>query len=237
MHLIYNSAKIVSKFSPWAGNKLILKSAGSPCLAHHGLQRSGTNYLNQCLIRLGIYPLNTFDEKRSSPRHKHCRWYADKSAIPSFLVYQYGNDYFAKDLHRINQVCGYPSDTIHFVVYKSKKDWLVSILNWGWRCGWFSSEFDARDSIHQLSRDYDCFLSFWRELREKNPGSVALALFDDISGNSLAFQAELNSIGVFKNLNNFDGIIDHLPQSPTNRHSKFDSSDIPESFSHDQIFS
>ena len=30
-------------------------------LMHHGLQRSGTNYVNACLRRIGATPINAFD--------------------------------------------------------------------------------------------------------------------------------------------------------------------------------
>jgi hypothetical protein len=64
MSLIYWPAKLIAKFSPWAGNRLLLAGHAIPFVAHHGLQRSGTNYLNQCLLRLKVYPLNFFDEKK-----------------------------------------------------------------------------------------------------------------------------------------------------------------------------
>ena len=132
MGLIYWSAKSVARFSPRMANRLILKSGVSPLVAHHGLQRSGTNYLNKCLTKLKIYSLNSFDEFRSSPRHKHFRWYPDKASIPSFLVDQYGNSCNADDLPQLNRVCRYPRFAKHLVVYKNKKEWLVSVLNFNY---------------------------------------------------------------------------------------------------------
>ena len=192
--------------------------------------KAGTNYLNQCLIRLKIYPLNAFDEKRSSPRHKHCRWYSDKASIPSFLVDQYGNGHSANDLDQLNQACRYPRLTKHLVVYKEKKDWLVSILNWGWMCGWFSSESHAIASLDELSRDYDCYLAFWQNLAMGHPDSVALTLLSEILGKPSCLQSLLHSIGVEAEVEGFSGEFDVVPQSPKNRHFRFDRSCIPECF-------
>jgi hypothetical protein len=229
MSLIYWPAKLVAKFSPWAGNRLLLTGHAIPFLAHHGLQRSVTNYLNQCLLRLKVYSLNVFDEKRSSPRHKHCRWYSDKGSTPPFLVEQYGNSHTANSLFQLNRACLYPSYTKHLVVCKQKKDWLVSILNWGWRCGWFSDESHATASLHELSTDYDCYLSFWRYLSLGHPDSVSLILLDDILCNPAALYSVLHSIGVEVKVEGFGAEIDAVPQSPANRSSRFDQSDMPAS--------
>lgn len=230
MILLFKTSKLVSRFSPWAANKMLYKSNHQlPCLAHHGLQRSGTNYLNQYLLRLKVYPLNSFDEKRSSPRHKHCRWYADKRKIPSFLSAQYGNDFIVNNLSELNGICGYPQSASHLVVYKEKRDWLVSILNWGWKCRWFTERGYALDAIRDLSSDYDSYISFWRNFSTNCPRSVHLLALNELLVNPSALPSILDSIGI-KVKCDFDGKFSEVPQSPQDRKMLFDSSDIPEEF-------
>ena len=60
-------------------------------LAHHGIERSGTNYLRSCLIFLKIDLINEFDGSANNPQHKHFRWYQDKSLIPSFRSHLLNN--------------------------------------------------------------------------------------------------------------------------------------------------
>lgn len=230
MNLLFRASRLLSRFSPWAANELLCKSNHQlPCLAHHGLQRSGTNYLNQYLLRLKVYPLNSFDEKRSSPRHKHCRWYSDKRQIPSFLAAQYGNDFIVKNLTELNRICGYPSSAAHLVVYKEKRDWLVSILNWSWKCGWFAERRYALDAVRELSSDYDSYIAFWHHLSASYPRTVRLFTLNEVLANPSAMLSILDSIGI-KVECNFDGNFSELPQSPKDRKMLFDCSDIPEEF-------
>ena len=176
-----------------------------------------------------MYPLNSFDEKRSSPRHKHCRWYTDKRQIPSFLAAQYGNKFIVENLSELNGVCGYPSSASHLVVYKEKKEWLVSILNWGWKCGWFTERRYALDAIRELSSDYDAYISFWNHLSTGFPHSVRLFTINEILSSPSALPSILNLIGI-KVKCDFNGKFAELPQSPKDRKMLFDCSDIPEEF-------
>ena len=55
-------------------------------IAHHGIERSGTNYLRAILIILKINLINQFDPAENHPTHKHFRWYTDKSLIPNLCL-------------------------------------------------------------------------------------------------------------------------------------------------------
>ena len=230
MNLVFQASSFAAKFSPSVANILLRKTSGAPYLAHHGLQRSGTNYLCQCLMQLNIYPLNAFDEVRSSPRHKHCRWYAEKESIPSFLLGQYGNSFNVDNISQLNSVCGYPPATSHLVVFKDKRDWLVSVLNWGMRCGWFAERESALESIPSLVRDYGCYLSFWSKLSINHSGSVALISPEEMFDNPFAFKARLESFGFKVGHLRFNGNLALVPQSPPGRKSYFVSSDLSEYF-------
>ena len=48
-------------------------------IAHHGIERSGTNFLRACLLESGVKLINKFDPKEGTPGHKHFRWYKNKA--------------------------------------------------------------------------------------------------------------------------------------------------------------
>jgi hypothetical protein len=216
---------VFARFSPKLANDFLRKFSGVH-IAHHGLQRSGTNYLNECLWRIGIPPLNSFDEDRDSPRHKHCRWYPEKSIVPSFLQEQYGNDYVVKSIFELNQAAGYPLDTVHVVIYKEKVKWIVSALNWGFRCNWFRDQGHGLEGIKELERDYDAYLSFWSSLEAESPGLVAIAQQESVSGDPIVLRQILSRVGIDVNTEKFDGKIDVVPQSPRGREAMFCEADI-----------
>ena len=68
-------------------------------VAHHGIQRSGTNFLLNSLKRHHLRVINRHDLERNIPSHKHFRWYEDKSIIPKEIVKEYGNDVFASNVN------------------------------------------------------------------------------------------------------------------------------------------
>ena len=67
-------------------------------IAHHGIERSGTNFLRAILIKLKINLINQFDPAENHPTHKHFRWYKDKSLIPN-LKKKLFNDIIAKNIN------------------------------------------------------------------------------------------------------------------------------------------
>ena len=72
-------------FRSIAKKKLTIKKlfVKNDWIAHHGIERSGTNYLRAILIILKINLINQFDPAENHPTHKHFRWYTDKLLIPS----------------------------------------------------------------------------------------------------------------------------------------------------------
>ena len=95
--------------------QLFLKSTTRNFVAHHGIQRSGTNDLNSCLQSLGIYPLNAFDPARNNPRHKHFRWQEDKSTILP-MDERYQNNVTVPNIDRLNRRAGYPEGCRQIVI-------------------------------------------------------------------------------------------------------------------------
>ncbi|MEM1200477.1 MAG: hypothetical protein AAGI06_14330 [Pseudomonadota bacterium] len=197
-----------------------------PCVAHHGLQRSGTNFLLLSLEKLGFKVLNKDEPERSGPRHKHCRWYAEKEHIPQFLACEYSNQLSANTIRDVDTLCGYPVRTRHLVIRKQADAALVSLLNWGLRCTWFSSKADALASLETLRADYERYYAFWDELAALTPQCVQIIDHEELVHDHGLLLSALHAL-------EFDGLpaeidltFSCVPQSPADRKSVFSLSDL-----------
>lgn len=192
--------------------------AGSGYLAHHGIQRAGTNYLNICLKRLGIHPLNSFDGKRNSPRHKHFRWQHDKESIPPFIRSQYGNGLAVDSLSQLNRAASYPAGCRHIVIRKEQNAWLASICNWGLHAGWFSTKSEALGNLAWFRTDYENYYRFWQAMAAANPDAAVLVELERVTGDFGVFLKALGSIGIrYRVPDGFAGFVDTVPMSPAGR--------------------
>lgn len=199
-------------------NLLLSRLRDSSFIAHHGIQRSGTNYLRYCLKGCGFYPLNAHDPARTSPKHKHFRWYADKSLIPLFIEHQYGNNITADDVFQINKIASFPKDCRHIVVQKNEYDWLASISNWGLRCGWFDSKENAVNNLKQSQMDYTSYYGFWNEIASANPNRVVIIKLEKLQSDFNFFKEALEAIGFdCSAASEFHGKVDEVPMSPKGR--------------------
>ena len=222
--------KIILKYINSSFSNKILKytklTTGKVFLAHHGLQRSGTNYLNECLWLCGNSPINSFDEKRNSPRHKHCRWYADKKSIPSFLIKQYRNNFFVNNLDELNKIAKYPTNTIHLVIKKKIISWLASVCNWGLYCNWFKDKNSALNNLDELILDYKNYYCFWDKLEKQHNGKVYILSFEEINKNfNLVFSEKFKDF-LNLNFNQFDGKIKQVNMSHPKRVKEITKQDI-----------
>ena len=206
--------------------KYIKIISGKVFLAHHGLQRSGTNYLNECLWLSGNSPINSFDEKRCSPRHKHCRWYPDKRLIPTYLKKHYGNNFYVNNIYELNKISEYPTNTTHLVIKKEIFSWLASICNWGLDCNWFKDKNAALNNLDELILDYRSYYYFWESLKKLNNERVFILSFEEISKNfNLVFNKKFKILLDFK-LNEFNGNIKQVNMSHPNRRKEITRQDI-----------
>lgn len=211
---------ILKRINAKFANKLVQstkKFSGKIGLAHHGLQRSGTNYLNECLWRCGNPPLNSFDEARHSPRHKHCRWYSEKASIPSFLIEQYGNNFHVNHLDELNKIANYPKNTSHLVIKKELYSWLASIINWGIKCNWFTDKNNAFDNLNQLILDYDNYYNFWQNLEDRYPQKVSVLSLEKFHDNFNLIIEKQMKLGIEIKNKDFNGKIDQVDMSPLDR--------------------
>ena len=194
-------------------------------IALHGIQRSGTNYINQYLLRLGVYVINYKGLKDCT--HKHFRWYSNKHNIPSVKKIMDGEDILTADsLEQLNKICKYPNNMHHLVVIKNREKWIISILNWGIKCEWFDSVEDAITHVEEMIKDYDEYYRFWRLLQEKNPNNVHLVSLESVISNPVSFNELVSKICDLKRILSFDGRITEVPGSPSNRKNNFNDVDV-----------
>lgn len=192
--------------------------SGRVSLMHHGLQRSGTNYVNACLRRIGATPINTFDPRRASPRHKHFRWQPDKDSIPPFLRAQYGNREIAVDLQAIERIARLPKGCRHLVVRREETAWLASICNWGIGCGWFRGSEEAISAIPLLRADRRHYDAFWDGIAAANPAMVEIIDADEVRRDVARLTDALARLSIAVRIpDGFLGKIDSVPHSPASR--------------------
>lgn len=196
------------------------------CLAHHGIQRSGTNYLLRILIDLNLRPLNAFDPERSNPKHKHFRWQPEKSSIKIHDVYK--NNIVVSSLDALNSVAGYPKTTKHIVIFKPAVPWLASILNWGMVCGWYENiaEATSLESITGALGEYDAYYCFWQEVAETNRSSVEILRHSDVIERPIVVAEALDSLGIRYSTARITrdlGRYSEVKMSPVNRKSYIDN--------------
>lgn len=195
------------------------------CFAHHGIQRSGTNYLLRILIDLKLWPLNAFDPQRTNPKHKHFRWQSDKSSIKMHDYYK--NDITPPDLNGLNSIAGYPVATKHLVIFKPPEPWLASIVNWGIACGWHHSVEEAANSEKLMDAlgEYDAYYRFWQEIAEANRNRAVMLCYDDVFERPLLVADALDVLGIKYNSKHLPRNLGRYPEikmSRANRTSYID---------------
>ena len=187
------------------------KYTRSGWLAHHGIQRSGTNFLLVCLKRYGIRVINQHDPERNQPGHKHFRWYHDKSLIPLEILHQYGNSLKVCNAQELNKACNFPSETRHIVIYKERSSSLVSTLNWGLRVSWFRSKDQAISSADRYLNDIEEYYKFWSDLSETSPQLVQLVNYERIVRDNAVLTDALCALGY--HVKQIDLSVDEVPMS------------------------
>jgi len=190
---------------------------GKGQVAHHGLQRSGTNYLNLCMKSLGIRFINFYDPARDHPSHKHFRWQPDKASVMPWDS-RYRNTLVVGSIHELDQLAGFPEGCKHIVIRKDIDDWTLSILNWGLRVGWFPDKSAAIKGVQAVRQDYQCYYDFWQGLAEKHPDNVAIVGFESLRADPVILIGVNNQLNIpMKNQDSFNGIFNEVPQSPSDR--------------------
>lgn len=126
----------------------------------YGLNRSGTNYLEELVVQHFDVKVCNKAEERSDPLHKHFRIYDDKSLIgrPNF-----SNQLIFSSLANFeNEVLEGERIDIYLVISKDPYSWFISYDRWGKKNNW-------EPSPHHTILEYNAFYSKWHEFsREDN---------------------------------------------------------------------
>lgn len=150
-------------------------------VAHQGIQRSGTNYLRELLVRSGYLVTNAVDPHRDDVRHKHFRWQDDKATIT--MDRKYLNNRHVNSLEGLNEACGYAPGQRHVLVFKRPGDWLSSIWSWGVANDWVSSDIsdgDCESVLLSWLREWDHYHTKWFELVARSPELARVICYDDL---------------------------------------------------------
>ena len=153
---------------------------GTYPVAIQGIQRSGTNFLTTLLDNADYRVLNRIDPKRNDPRHKHCRWQEDKSTI--VMDERFRNSVTASSIDEVNEICRYPADMQHIVLFRAPEKWLNSIFRWGLKNEWFSSEdaFFERGLHEAFLREWDEYYAFWQDMQRDDSKRVLILSHEDL---------------------------------------------------------
>ena len=99
-------------------------------IAHHGLERNGTNFLRACCVAVGARPINFTDPEPGKATYKHYRWHLDKTNISKALVQCIVHEHSASSADHLNAIAAYTPHTGHLVIQKSKVQALASMYNY-----------------------------------------------------------------------------------------------------------
>ena len=168
-------------------------------IAHHGIERSGTNFLRAILIELKINLINQFDPAENHPSHKHFRWYRDKSLIPN-MKKSLLNDLTAENIYYINKICKFFFDTKHIVIKKKKLNAVTSIANYFLNQKILHKDENFKNNILSIQKDYVAYYDFWKQINEKDPDSVQIIFYEDIINSTDALVKALNILRIFPNI-------------------------------------
>tara|TARA_B100000959_G_scaffold166622_1_gene174516 strand:+ start:103 stop:801 length:699 start_codon:yes stop_codon:yes gene_type:complete len=206
--------------------KRIFKRKG--WIAHHGLERSGTNFFRACLLSIDIDIINKIDPQESNPKHKHFRWYENKSLIPHFRK-QFFNNFTANNIKDINAICGYPVDTSHFVIKKTSASAITSLSNYAIREGWFTDKKNVEKNILLLLKDYKAYYNFWQKMSDTNSSQVQIISYEDLVLSSFPLIKALEKAGIKPKLKvPIQFIFDEVYQSDKDRRNIFSEKKISE---------
>ncbi|MEO1502381.1 MAG: hypothetical protein AAFS08_17585 [Pseudomonadota bacterium] len=170
--------------------------------------------------------LNRTEPERWNPRHKHFRWQKDKSTIPPFIHREYGNTIQAETLEDLNRLTRRPSDCRHILIRKCEAAWLKSVLNWGMKWNKFSDKHIALQHLDVLQKEYHAYCAFWEKMQAEYPEYVRIIEYEEIQNNMPRLIQHLSAIGLSAKPRGFDGVLEHVAQSPKGRASDVTVEDV-----------
>ena len=162
----------------------------------YGLQRSGTNFLEEILNKK--YNIQVFNEEnRKSILHKHFRLYSEKNKIP--IPEYINNKYYESFIDLYDTIKKKINDEFKIIIIK--KDifsWLISIYKWSIKCNWTIKNRNI------FLNDYYLFYKKWKQYYENNPDKILLITYIDLLNNDKLLIKQIKDFLNIKNVNNID---------------------------------
>lgn len=148
-------------------------------ILQYGLQRSGTNYLKEIVLK-NFAEVEFYNGKeRRLPTHKHFRLYDDKSVVPEEL---YENDLKFATFQAFDQAAqelvGKP-ELRYVVVIKHPYSWYLSLTRMAREINWASFNPDA-DFQPQYVEDYNHFYRKWFQFAQEEPQRIFFFKYEDL---------------------------------------------------------
>ena len=167
-----------------------------------GIQRSGTNFLENLSHRLDLKVINKGDIPRNSPKHKHFRVQNDKASI--FMDKQYLNEIYVDNIQDLNFLVIKKKKRLkNILIIKDPINWILSINRWAKKCGWISKEKNLTDDFDLMSKylkEWDNFHLKWLDLA-KEKDQLLILQWENLITN---FHDNLEKIGNFMELKNYN---------------------------------
>jgi hypothetical protein len=133
----------------------------------YGLQRSGTNYLEELLKRHYQVSLLNSNADRRAPIQKHFRLYDQKEIVPEP---QYWNDLYIANFAEFEQLLTPPAD-YYLVISKDPYSWLLSYEKWAKTCDWAPVN-------HHYIQEYNLFYGKWLEFAAQTDKIIFIRYID-----------------------------------------------------------
>lgn len=150
----------------------------------YGLQRSGTNFLEEILNKkFNIQVSNEINRK--SILHKHFRLYNDKNKIPipdyiNNKYFEYFKDFYDIIKKQINDDCKI------IIIKKDIFSWLISIYKWSKKCNWNITDKNI------FLNDYYLFYKKWKEYYNNNTNKILFINYIDLLNNNNLLIEKMN---------------------------------------------
>lgn len=139
----------------------------------YGLNRSGTNYLQELMQnKLNVCFINKEDD-RSHPMHKHFRLYNNKQLIgrPNFLNKLLFNSFSEFENHHLMD----ERPKAYIIISKDPYSWNLSYSNWGKKNNW-------EPCPHPFIMEYNEFYKKWLEF-SKESDKILFVRYSDLLNN------------------------------------------------------
>jgi hypothetical protein len=167
------------------------KQTNDICIAYHGLERNGTNYLARCLKSVTLNILNDHITDRKSFGHKHYRWYSSKDSIIRHYQRYYKTSLGTVNLSTLNKLCDFPENTIHVVIMKEAESACVSFMNFAIRGLYYVDKRAALKDKKCILKDYQEYYQFWENLRKAYSKNVWIIRYENFDTEFTEFVQEV----------------------------------------------